>query len=320
MTIKPKMTVDELVDNHLSKKKKMQFNIIEKAEAKRILKESNYYYKLGSYRKNFSTRATDGSYINLEFAYLVDLSKIDMQLRYTIIKFCLDIEHALKTKILKDITENCDEDGYSIVGDFFKYYNEEPDNYIGFLSTSRYSKKMYEKNKEHPSIWFLMETFNFGNLSRFVEFYYERTGDEYYKMPSNVIRYVKNIRNRAAHNYPIIYDITDTYQLAGNSRSKYVTKFISEIDSISKNSASKRLGNAKIHDLTAMFLLYDYSVNSKDMRHFRYKDIKYILDRCKRSGDYYKSHAALKQVYKYFDSVVDRYKSDWYIIDKEKTE
>ena len=208
MTRKPKLTIDGLVDNHLAIKKGVQFNLIDIDEAKQILAHTNYYYKLGSYRKNFTKRANDDTYINLEFAYLVDLAKIDMQLRYVIIKFCLDIEHSLKTRILNDIT-NSSEDGYQIVDDFCKWSKTNIEDYIGFLNSSIYSKDMYKKNHDDPSIWFLVETFNFGNFSRFVEFYYYRSNNPFYEIPSKILRYVKNIRNRAAHNYPVIYDISE---------------------------------------------------------------------------------------------------------------
>ncbi|MEQ7031827.1 Abi family protein [Enterococcus avium] len=310
MSRKPKLTIDDLVDNHLVKKKGMQFNLIDTSEAKQILAHTNYYYKLGSYRKNFTKRINDDTYINLEFAYLVDLAKIDMQLRYVIIKFCLDIEHSLKTRILNDIT-NSTEDGYKIVDDFCDWSKKNVDDYIGFLNSSIYSKDMYVKNYDDPSIWFLVETFNFGNFSRFVEFYYERSNNSFYEVPSKILRYVKNIRNRAAHNYPIIYDISENNQLSKTS--KYVSQFSSRINGISKKAASKRITNAKVHDLTAMFILYGHCVESSFMKKYRLQDIQEVLDRCvsDKNKGFYKSHANLKQVYNFFCKVVDTCKNEW---------
>lgn len=54
--------------------------------------------KVSSYRKNYSKHPANspraGQYVNLDFAYLVELSTIDMHLRYLAMSLCLDIEHA----------------------------------------------------------------------------------------------------------------------------------------------------------------------------------------------------------------------------------
>lgn len=310
MVKKQKLTIDDLVDNHLAIKKGVLFNLIDVDEAKEILRHTNYYYKLGSYRKNFTKRTNDDTYINLDFAYLVDLAKIDMQLRYVIIKFCLDIEHSLKTHVLNDITTSS-EDGYQIVEDFCNWSGTNVEDYIGFLNSSIYSKDMYTKNHEHPSVWFLVETFNFGNFSKFIEFYYQRSGNQYYEIPSKILRYVKNIRNRAAHNYPIIYDISENYQLT--NKSQYVSRFASNIEGISRKSAAKRITNAKVHDLIAMFILYGHCVKSPFMKKYRLKDIQEVLDRCnsEKNKGFYKSHANLEQVYIFFCKVIDSCKNEW---------
>ena len=50
----------------------------------------------------------------LDFAYLQESSTIDMHFRFIISKMCLDIEHDLKVKILRDIELNPSCDGYDI--------------------------------------------------------------------------------------------------------------------------------------------------------------------------------------------------------------
>lgn len=44
--------------------------------------------KLASYRANYDKRKSNGEYINLDFAYLRELSTIDMHLRYLICRCC----------------------------------------------------------------------------------------------------------------------------------------------------------------------------------------------------------------------------------------
>jgi hypothetical protein len=110
------------------KGKGITFNIISESDAKSFLTENNYYLKLASYRTNYA-KYTSGSktglYINLDFAYLKELSTIDMHLRYLIIQMCLDIEHYLKVSLLSHVESNPSEDGYELIRRFLGYVNSK---------------------------------------------------------------------------------------------------------------------------------------------------------------------------------------------------
>lgn len=115
---KPRLSLDEQIQ-HL-KDNGILFNIMDEDSAKQYLKYNNNYYKLTSFRKNYDKHPggkNEGKYINLEFAYLVDMSIIDMRLRYKIVEMALDIEHHTKLQLLRKIDEY-DEDGYQVVKDY----------------------------------------------------------------------------------------------------------------------------------------------------------------------------------------------------------
>ena len=75
---KRKLTVEEQVA-HL-KDKGVQFTIMDEAAAMTYLRKNSNYFKVASYRKNYQQHPGGpkmGQYVRLEFAYLVDLAKID---------------------------------------------------------------------------------------------------------------------------------------------------------------------------------------------------------------------------------------------------
>ncbi|WP_438314558.1 Abi family protein [Sporosarcina sp. FA9] len=300
---KKKLNFDEMIEHLVDKN--VKFDIINQESAKSILQNSNYFYKITAYRKNFY-KNKEGKYLNLEFCYLSDLATIDMRLRYIILHMSLDIEHRLKTKILTDITNDPYEDGYNIVKEFLIYTNSTIDRYFNHLKyESHYNHGIYTKHGENPPIWVLFEIMSFGDFVKFVEFYYK----DAHKSDSlaslcKVLRYVKNVRNLAAHNSPLIMDVVELNQLR-KPIVKPITSFVQKVPGISKDMRRKRLSNRKVHDLTALLFVYDMFIDSQLMKETRYKSLNEILERCLRYKDHYKKHNGLVSVYKYFSKIVD---------------
>ncbi|PEW14654.1 Abi family protein [Bacillus cereus] len=299
---KRKVTFDEMI-THLEGKN-ILFNIISKEEAKNILEYSNYMYKVTAYRKNFyQDRA--GNYRDLEFGMLNDLATIDMRLRYLVLQMSLDIEHSLKTKILADITNDPNEDGYSIVKDFLHHDNSCIDDYMHPMSRqSHYNYGLYTKHHNNPPVWVLFEVITFGTFVKFVEFYYLYKGkSRKYEDLYKILRYVKNIRNSAAHNNPMLIDIISK-QL--NVPITFpITSFVKKIRTISNDVRRKRLSNRKVHDLTALFYVYDKYITSEPMKKIRYNDLNSLLNRCLRYKEHYSKHDGLVSIYKYFSKIID---------------
>ena len=102
--MKNKLTIDEQIAD--LNEKGIGFKIMNEEAAKKFLRYNNYYFKLKSYASNYPVNPKDNKYVNLEFAYLVELSKIDMYFRKIILGMCLDVEHVLKTRMLYDISCN----------------------------------------------------------------------------------------------------------------------------------------------------------------------------------------------------------------------
>ena len=86
-SMKALLTAQELVAH--MKKKGIGFTIVNEENAEDFLQHHNYYLKLASYRENYKKYSTGdkaGQYVNLEFAYLKELSTLDMYLRYLVLQ------------------------------------------------------------------------------------------------------------------------------------------------------------------------------------------------------------------------------------------
>ncbi|MCR6573486.1 Abi family protein [Campylobacter insulaenigrae] len=115
--MKQKLTIDEQL-RHLESKG-IVFNICEKSKAEVFLQNNNYFFRIKSYTKNYDKNSYK-KYINLDFAYLIEFSTLDLYLRRLILSYSLDIEHSLKLILLRHFDTNQKENGYEIVKSFLK--------------------------------------------------------------------------------------------------------------------------------------------------------------------------------------------------------
>ena len=118
---KIKLTVEEQIKDMVEKN--VKFEICTVQDAKSFLKYNNYYVKIKSYARNYNFDPIKKKYFNLDFAYLVELSKLDMYTRKIILELSLDVEHYLKVRLMNDLSNNSKEDGYNIVDLFLKYHS-----------------------------------------------------------------------------------------------------------------------------------------------------------------------------------------------------
>lgn len=88
---------------YLRDEKDVAFELMTEAEAEAFLAQRSYFFKLKAFAKNFDKRLKGdcgkGRYIGLDFAHLVELSRLDKRLRDLVLHLTLDIEHYLKVRI-----------------------------------------------------------------------------------------------------------------------------------------------------------------------------------------------------------------------------
>ncbi|KRK78862.1 Abi family protein [Companilactobacillus nodensis] len=260
-----KLTYDEMILK--MKSENIRFDLCTEKGAKRFLQNYNDYYKLTLYLNNFSK--TNKKYDNLDFQYLVTLINVDKSLKMILFKMSLDIERAVKTKIMDLITNDNRENGYRIVTDFKKY------NPLGYEQTIGYISKTQINGINIPTdtdtvipIWILLESMSFGTLCRFVIFYYKRSKLSKLKDIRNTLLYCKNIRNLTAHDNCFINNLFNSK----NSKNK-ITRYIDDLNKKTYKLDNNLLYNSKINDIMCLFYIYSVYVQPLNKNHFIYDHI-----------------------------------------------
>ncbi len=202
--IKPKLTVDEQIE-HL-KSKGVTFDLCAEEDARKTLRDKTYYFKLEAYRALFEKRV--GEYAGLDFGHLRDLAAIDHMLRYTLLPMTLDIEHFAKAKLMREVTEREDEDGYSIVADYLASLSKKSldirNSEIRRLETDRYSGSLARRYDGAYPAWVFVELIPFGGFIDFYRFCALRLDDRGMRKEHYLLKQVKAVRNACAHSTAIV--------------------------------------------------------------------------------------------------------------------
>ncbi|HBM3604788.1 TPA: Abi family protein [Listeria innocua] len=313
-----KLSIDDQIT--YMKHKGITFNHITEDAAKDYLSQNTYYYKVTAFRKNIAK--VNGKYTSLDFGLLSDLATIDMHLRYALIKINLDIEHTLKALLVNVITKSNAEDGYTIVKEYDTYcknklLEEKPKfkekNYIPvdkkIMSRNKkidgYHYDLYTKRKNNPPIWVLIELMSFGELIRFVEFYYDsnKYNKKLFTPAFILLKYTKNLRDSAAHSRPLLLDVVLPKQITPTQNA---TQY-AEKAGVEKLERRNLVSNKKIHDFICMLILHDEYIKSDTMKYDRKIELANIIERCTKRSHYYKDQADLIRVYRVLSKILANY-------------
>lgn len=317
MHAKPMLGVKDLIA-HLQDKG-VQFSIMSEFDANAYLCNNNNFFKLTSYRKNYS-KYTDGKnagkYEHLDFAYLIELARIDVEVRHILLKMCLDIEHFLKVYLISfvenRVLSGTDEDGYKIVLDYISDANQasivdrasniqrRSAKVAGKLRqnlNNPYCGDLITKYQSDMPIWALVEIISFGDLLDIIDYCVD-----HYSMPLPIDRAcldrVRQIRNATAHNNCIINDLRPCQN--GPKTPQFITAFVGSAG-IGKNMREKKLSNSRINQIVHLFYAYNKIVTSTNTRTNRINELRELLDtRIVEHSDYFVKNDLLTSTYDFF--------------------
>jgi len=298
----------------------IKFDVMSQEDALNFLKRNNNYFKLTSYRKNFpkyQEGASVGKYIDLDFAYLVDLSTIDMHFRSFLLKMTLDIEHYVKINLLQSIEENKKEDGYKIVDAFIASKGNDRENpiirdirkqymnpYCGEL-LDKYGVSYESESISDFPVWAFIEVMPFGRLREFYEFYHT-----YYNIKDRVnagflLRSVNQLRNAVAHNNCIINNL---YPLSPKSVRKIstdnrVSNFLTETG-VNPTMKKTKMQNPRINQIVTTLYLFDNVVTSDRIKKYKYEELnKLVTERMVYHREYYQGNPTIKTAFEFLEKI-----------------
>ena len=281
------------------KTKGITFDLCTEQKAKDFLIEHSYLTKVSAYRKNYQKHPAGspnaGKYIRLDFAHLIELSTIDMHLRYLILALCLDIEHAIKIHLENDMIANPDEDGYQIVEWFTRSERQLIESTERKMLHS-YCREFYFHNADRLPVWVLFEVLSFGDLIKFYNFYY----DIYRKtrkspIHRSLLENVRCLRNACAHSNCLIADLNHKMDL-NTSLSNILAQFPWLPPSLRKKYLHKQFPQ----DFTALLIAHKELVHSFEMHRRASKQLRSLFfQRMLRHRDYFASNDVIRGTYVY---------------------
>lgn len=335
---KPKMNSKQLVEKMIDKG--ITISPYSKESVEEYLLSSNNFLRLCSYRKLFPKHKCGknaGKYINLSFDQLKALAILDMKLRKYILSMCIDIEHGLKVKLLRDF-EQSDNDGYSIVQDFFKtkygakiakniiqkhtniyinclankyIYEKENDNvfYIDFYKHSL--NKTIAYNVDLP-IWSMLEMITFGEFLHFYSFYYDKSihpDSPVIPIQHKILMNVKNMRNACAHNNCILTNLTDKSAKVKPN----IKQYISDLDiGIADTGIKKKLKCKVINEIICVFYSLD-KVSSTAVTNHDYNELSLQMHNYQQKYmQLFDKNNLILTSFEFLQKTVDKLKEIWY--------
>lgn len=301
------------------KAKNIKFIECSEDNAERYLKENNNYYNITAYKNNFTKYPCGelaGKYIDLDFAYLKDLSIIDYRTRIVLFKMIIDIEHYLKIRILNSIETIDDEDGYNIVNLYMEHdYNDAKfpkrvhDSIIKKVSNDYYkrifSKYDVDKDKklENIPVWEFLEIITFGELINFFDFFTNtyNLNDKKYIF---ILREINKLRNAVAHNSCVLSELDKKDNL--HKFDTLIFEFMNECG-ISKENRTNKLKNSRIRQITYTLYMFNIIVTSQGVKdNVKHEVSKLFYGRIILNRKYYNNNGLLKSIYQFFEKIIKK--------------
>lgn len=291
------------------KTKGIKFEMIDEKKAMDFLANHTYYFRLKFYANNYSkcnTGERAGQYANLDFAYLKELSLLDVYLRRALFPIVMDVEHYAKINLLASLEKNKREDGYKIVAELLKknpWLAREIER-----QKAPYTAGLINKYKGNFAVWNIIEVLTFTNLIILYDFYYSKYNQKHVK--ADFFYSVRNIRNSIAHNNCLLHDLRAVQSGQQEVKDEEICQLVADIPGIGASMRTTKLSVPFLYDFTTTMEVFDKIVTSKKER-IKQLELLYLVvnNRFSRHIDYFDSNPVVKTALDFMTKVVSYYRS-----------
>lgn len=298
-----KLTVPEII-SYCKETLGITFNLKSEEEVAVFLAKHNYFFRLKQYA-DFGEKTKSGKFINVDFGQMVELSTVDMFLRKLILKMTLDFEHYLKVKIINDSQENPADDGYAVVESFLETHNrvchliENLNNSLNF-----YNRQVFEKYKETPSVWSIVEMLGFSDFIDFYAHYYQ-----YFHLKCEYTPHfdsVRRLRNAAAHNTCMISNLKPQNWFKSDIEINF--ELLGAKLEVGNGVISSCLKVPVLNDFAVMLSNYVKLISSPKIKEKTLEEIQdFFNGRMILHKDYFENVNEIKNAYHFAKAVLDYY-------------
>ena len=305
MPQKPKLSIPGQV-SYMRDHCGILFHLCTEDQAIEFLSDHNYFFKVKAFAKNYNKDFQTGNYVDLDFAYLQELSILDALLRKQILSIALDVEHFLKVGLIADLSQNDSEDGYALMHHLFANHPNLQQELLAKSKNSYCNDLVTKMDSEGYAVWNAIEVLSFGQFISLYKLYSDENNGWNRKI-CNLLIPAKGIRNAAAHNNCILNSLQRPYSASRTATiTNQIDSFVSRIPELKKSKSRKtKLANPVIHDFVALLCLFDKVCTSSSTKAYTYNSLYHLFSgRFLRHADYFTSNASIVSSFEFVRKIV----------------
>lgn len=303
---KEKFSIDGQIQQ--MKSKGITFNMSDEKKAREFLSNHTYYFRLKFYANNYNKYTTGenaGKYVNLDFAYLKELSLLDVYLRRAMFPLVMDVEHYAKISLLGSLERNKREDGYQIVKEWFEKYPRLAKEIE--RQKAPYTAGLINKYRDNFAVWNVIEVLTFSNLIQLYDFYYKKYNQKH--VEPELFYSVRNIRNSIAHNNCLLHDLRAVQEGPQENKSERIIEIVSEIPGIGASMRNTKLSVPILYDFVTTLEVFDKIVTSEKERIMQMEMLYLVVNnRFSRHIDYFESNPVIQTALDFMTKVAAYYR------------